>query len=142
MGSFWMEVIIGFAAAVISILVARSVFPKKDHAFWRTGLVVAALVYVVFSFFGGSLQWVLIELGGVLLYLSFAVLSKRYSLWYLALGWGLHVLWDLLLHGEDLDFVPSWYPAVCLGFDLAIAAYVIWLRRERLALKEEKAVLA
>ena len=142
MGSFWIEAIIGFVVAAASIMVARRVFPNKAHAVWRTGLVVAALIYVIFSFFSGSLQWILLEIGGVLLYLSFAVLSKRYSLWYLALGWGLHVLWDLLLHGEDLDFVPSWYPAVCLGFDIAIEGYVIWLRKERLLLQKEKSTSA
>ncbi|MBX2872398.1 MAG: hypothetical protein KTR30_09870 [Saprospiraceae bacterium] len=141
MGSFWIEVFVGFVAAVVGILAARRFYPNKDHAFWRTGLVVAAVIYVVFSLVGGNLQWILIELGGVMVYLTFAVLSKRYSLWFLALGWALHVLWDLVLHGEGLDFVPAWYPAACLGFDIAIAAYVVWLRREHLVLQGRKSVV-
>lgn len=141
MGSFWIEVLVGFAAAVLGILAVRRMYPQKDHAFWRTGLVVAAIIYVFFSLFGGSLQWILIELGGVAVYLGFAILSKRHSLWFLALGWGLHVLWDVLLHGQGLDFVPSWYPAACLGFDVAIAAYIVWLRRERLSVEEGKPVV-
>ena len=132
MNSFWIEVILGLLAAIVSILVIRQIYPNKDHAFWRTGLVIAAVIYVGFSFFGGSIQWILIELGGVSLYLGFAILSKRYSLLFLALGWGLHVLWDVLLHaGGEPTFVPAWYPGVCLGFDVAIAGYVVWLKRRR-----------
>lgn len=132
MSSFWIEVILGFVAAVVSIFVVSRIYPNKDHAFWRTGLVVAAIIYVVFSLFGGSLPWILTELGGVALYMGFAILSKRYNLLFLALGWGLHVLWDVLLHaGGTPAFVPAWYPGVCLGFDIAIAGYVVWLKRRR-----------
>ncbi len=132
MSSFWIEVILGLLAAIVSILVIRQIYPNKDHAFWRAGLVIAAVIYVGFYFFGGSIQWILTELGGVALYLGFAILSKRYSLLFLALGWEVHVLWDVLLHaGGEPTFVPAWYPGVCLGFDIAIAGYVVWLKRRR-----------
>lgn len=141
MGFFWIEVVIGFVVVVVSIMVVCCVFFNKDYVFWWMGLVVVVFIYVVFFFFSGSLQWVLIEVGGVLFYLSFVVLFKCYSLWYLVLGWGFYVLWDLLLYGEDLDFVFFWYFVVCLGFDVVIVVYVIWLWRECLVLKEEKFVL-
>ena len=53
-------------------------------------------------------------------------------------GGGLHVLWDILLHYDGHPgYVPDWYPGMCLGFDLVIAAYFIWFyldyRKEKTA---------
>ena len=137
-----MQVVMGFVIAVVGIIAVRSIYPREDDAFWRTGLVIAAIIYVVFSFFGGSVQWMLIEMGGVVLYFGLAVLAKRYSLLFLALGWVLHILWDMLLHAGGVpSFVPAWYPTLCLGFDLAIAGYVIWLWRERISKGKQKSLV-
>jgi len=120
------EILIGFALAAISILAVRAIFKQKDHAFWRQGLILAALVYVGFALcLGGTGNWIGIELGGVVLYGVIAYMAKgrRYAI--LALGWGLHILWDVLLHsGGHPTYVPHWYPGVCIGFDIAIALYI------------------
>ncbi len=131
--NLWLEVVIGFALAAVSIFIIRQIYPKKDHAFWRVGLVIAALIYVGFALaFGANMGWIIIELSGFAFYLFFAFLSKRVNLLFLAVGWGLHVLWDILLHGtSESAFVPDWYPGLCLGFDLAIAAYILYVVRER-----------
>lgn len=127
-----LEIFLGLSLAAGAAWLVRIRFPYKDHAFWRMGLLVAACIYLLFATWGLNGQWLLIEAAGVLLYGVFAWLSKRYALWWLAIGWGLHPLWDVLLHGGGhLGFVPAWYPGVCLGFDLLIGGYILWLYYER-----------
>lgn len=120
---FLVEIIIGIIAAAILVFVAR----KKEISFWRYALVIGALIYVGFAIVGQQWDWLPIELGGVLLYSFFVFLSFRFSILFLALGWALHVVWDLGLHfGGHPGYVPDWYPGACLGFDLLIAGYLVW----------------
>lgn len=122
------EIIIGIVVATACVIVVAKIYPKKDHAFWRSGLLIAALVYVVFALVGKSWDHLPMELGGVLIYGLFVWFSKKYELWWLALGWALHIGWDVFLHSDGATpFVPSWYPRVCLGFDIVIAGYIFWV---------------
>lgn len=91
---------------------------------YGSGLVVAALIYVGFGLFSGSVAWQLIEFGGVLIYAALAVLGIRRSGWFLGIGWASHVLWDLVVHNASTAFVPRWYQFLCLGFDLFLAGYI------------------
>ena len=101
---------------------------KKDVSFWRLALIITALIYVGFALFGKQWDWLPIEFGGVLLYSFFVFLSFRFSNLFLALGWALHVVWDLALHFDGHPgYVPEWYPGVCLGLDLMVAGYLTWL---------------
>ena len=107
------------------------IYPERHLSLWANGLVIAALIYVVFALLGKNYDWLSIEVAGVLLYAIPAILSLKYSKYWLAVGWALHVLWDVLLHANgNPDYVPMWYPGVCLGFDLAIAGFVVWWLRK------------
>ena len=126
------EIIIGMILAITSVFIVAWLFPKKDHAFWRMGLLIAALIYVGFAVFGQSWGHLPMELIGVVLYGAFVWLSKKYELYWLALGWGLHICWDIFLHtGTGTAFVPHWYPGICLGFDIVIAVYIVWVFWQR-----------
>jgi hypothetical protein len=125
-------IIIGIIAAIISVWIIRQVSPKREHDFWRFGLIVAALIYVGFSVFGQAWEYLPMELGGVLIYSAFAFLSKKHTQYWLALGWLLHVSWDIFLPiHQHAEFVPSWYPGVCLGFDIVIAVYIFKTYRSK-----------
>ena len=119
------EIIIGVFLAIGFILLVR-----RNRSYTRVkqsiaiGLVVAALSYVGFGLFSGSLRWVLIELAGVPIYAILAWLGLRKSSWFLAVGWALHPLWDAGLHDYSTQFVPHWYINGCIGFDLLVAGYV------------------
>ena len=116
------EIIFGIIAAAILVVWTR----KKDISFWRFALVIGALIYVGFALVGQQWDWLPIEFGGVLLYSFFVFLSFRFSILFLALGWALHVVWDLALHFDGHPgYVPDWYPGACLGFDLLIAGYLV-----------------
>ncbi len=123
----FIEIIIGIIFAIGFIFYAKSAKSYRgEKVSYAIGLGVAALIYVVFGFFSSANGWILTELVGLLIYLSFAVLGVRFSGWFLSFGWLLHVGWDIFIHGSTLNFVPSWYPAVCLGFDILIAGYIFY----------------
>lgn len=134
------EIIIGFVLASIAVLIIRKIYPQKDHAFWRMGLLIAALIYVGFAVLGANWEHLPMELGGVLIYGLFAFLSKKYTLYYLAIGWLLHICWDVFLHrGTTTPYVPDWYPGACIGFDVVIAGYILFLiyQKNRLLVKSK-----
>jgi uncharacterized membrane protein SirB2 len=127
MNQTFIEIVIGIILAIGFIWFAkRSKSYRAEKISYAIGLAIAAVIYVVFGFFSSSNDWILTEFVGLLIYLPFAFLGVRYSGWFLGFGWLLHVGWDIFLHGSTLDFVPSWYPAVCLGFDVLIAVYIFY----------------
>lgn len=126
------EIILGILIAIISVFLIARLYPNRDHAFWRVGLIVAALIYVLFALLRNGISYLPLELGGLFFYGIFVWLSKRKALYWLAVGWGLHIGWDILLHTNPaMPFVPSWYPGVCLGFDIVIALYIFRIYQQR-----------
>ena len=123
----------GVALAVLFIWFARRRDRRRELIIYGIGLVVAALLYVVFSSAGGaSLRWMMIEAAGVAAFTLMVVLGLKVSPWFLSLGWAVHVLWDVLLHlVEPQAFVPDWYPIACISFDVTVALYIamrLWQR--------------
>ena len=53
-----------------------------------------------------------------------AVVGRRTWVPCLAIGWAAHVAWDLARHrsGAGAVYTPAWYPWLCVGFDLTLAA--------------------
>ena len=108
------------------------------------GLVIAAIIYVGFAAVGHP-AWLGIEFIGVLIYGVFTWLGLRKNLIWLAIGWALHMLWDVALHstGTGASFTPGWYVAACIGFDLAIAGMVVYyLRHQNRPLETDTAHLS
>jgi hypothetical protein len=126
------QLILGVVLALLFIAFARTRGPRREPFIYSVGLIVAALFYVVFSFAGATTQWLMLELIGLLVFTLIAVLGLRVSLWFLALGWASHVLWDVLLHLiRKQPFVPDWYPVACISFDLIVAGYIAAKLRKR-----------
>jgi len=123
-----------FGAILGALFVAVASKLRRLRSAVAAGLVVAAAIYVGFATVGDAgATWLAIESFGVLLYGAFAWLGLKRSVGWLALGWALHVGWDVglhqLLHGSV--FTPSWYPPLCIGFDLAVAGLVVAGGRSR-----------
>lgn len=99
---------------------------RRTHQIYGVGLVIAALVFVVFAFVGSADDWTGTEMGGLFVFAAIAVGGiRRYPL-LLALGWLLHVGWDAFLHsGPDVGFLPAWYVPACIGFDLVVAGAIL-----------------
>jgi len=121
----------GVAYAAIFIVVAVLLSRFTSEIVWRSFLVlflfIAAVVYIVFVLRSGEgVLWVLVELAGVAIFGGMALLSLRGSLWWIVAAWGLHPLWDVMLHylGPGRPFAPETYTIACLSFDWLVAAYV------------------
>jgi hypothetical protein len=42
-----------------------------------------------------------------------------------AAGWAAHALFDLVHDGGQHSRIPDWYPALCAGYDLSVAAILL-----------------
>ena len=121
-----LQLLIGALAGVLfAVLVWRLFTGLRALNVYALSLIVTALIYVVFAVRGGaSSSQLWLELAGLALFTLLAVLGRRRPV-FLVVGWAAHSLWDLILHKlMDGMEVPSWYPLTCLGFDLAVAAYI------------------
>lgn len=102
--------------------------PDGGRWIYAIGLVVTALIYVVFALIGGATgRTVGLEALGLLLYGAVAWAGFRRSATVLALGWAMHVLWDVSLHlqGPGGMYTPDWYPWGCMSFDLVVGGAVL-----------------
>lgn len=92
---------------------------------YSTTLVVVSFIYVAFAMAAMEDTWLVVEIGGVLLFAGVAFLGRRRSPWWLAVGWFAHIVWDVALHiALDVHFVPLWYPVACIGFDLVVGVSI------------------
>lgn len=127
---------------------------KRRHLL-GTGLVGAAVAYIMFALLWGrpnendeitimsfsSVMW--LEVTGLAVYGSCYPLAIVFQsdLW-LALGWVLHPLWDMLLHwGKEAPashVAPQWYVLTCASFDVAVAGYIVWVQQQQQQPHEKK----
>ncbi len=119
-----LEILLGAVLAAPLVLFARA--RRAERRVFAWGLAIAALIYVGFVLAAGAGAGSLIaELLGVMLFGAVAWLGMRRSALWLAAGWAAHVGWDLLLHPlTAAGYAPPWYVRACIGFDLAIAAWI------------------
>jgi hypothetical protein len=123
-----LEIMVGAILAGVLVVALRRARFERVLRFWARALFVAAAIYVGFVLVGGApTQWLLIEVGGLLLFTTLAVLGLKYSPWVLAGAWFAHIAWDSLLHSQSTAFVPQWYPPLCIGFDLVVGAYIVFV---------------
>ncbi|KPJ77830.1 MAG: hypothetical protein AMJ54_06590 [Deltaproteobacteria bacterium SG8_13] len=126
------QLLLGVALAVLFISFAKAGGHRRELQIYCLGLVVAALLYVAFSVTVASYAWLMIEIIGAAIFTLVAVLGLRVSPWFLSLGWAAHILWDVLLHLVfQQAFVPSWYPVVCVSFDITVAGTIALKLRKR-----------
>lgn len=128
----FLQLLLGAAGGGVLILLARLWGAKRELRLYAISLIVAALIYVVFTARGASFNWLALEIAGLVLFTLLALLGLKASAFILALAWALHAAWDVLLHKlYDAAFVPDWYPLVCLSFDLLLAGYIAVYARSR-----------
>lgn len=128
---------LGTALSLCLVWLARTYAPGRERRVYSAGLVIAALLYVAFGVVGGAgARWLALESLGVLFYgaAAWGGLRGRHY-WLLAAGWAAHVAWDVALHltGAGAEYTPSWYPWLCVSFDLVMAGAVLVSSRRRVA---------
>lgn len=119
-----LEAISGGVAA-IGVVAAIRRGTRREVEWLASLLVVAALVYPLGGIAVHPISELTLEATGTLLFLALALLGVRGSPWFLALGWGVHAVWDLAIPAlRGGSYLPAWYPLLCLGFDVVVAGYV------------------
>jgi hypothetical protein len=126
---------LGLVVGLLFIGVTRRLGENMERRILALSLIAAALIYAVFAAISDASGWIAIELIGVLVFSAFAELGLKRSILWLAAGWALHPLWDAGLHlsGVGANVAPSLYVFLCIGFDIAIAAYIFIMMQRHLA---------
>src|SRR3712207_354548 len=89
----------GAQLALVAFLLSRFARDIAGRALLAAVLIVAAVIYVYFAAReGAGATWLAGELVGIAIYGGIGLRGVRGSAWWLAAGWALHPLWDILLH--------------------------------------------
>jgi hypothetical protein len=124
-------ILAGIVLGLASDAGARSYAPRHRLSLHSIGLVGAAVIYPALRS-GAAAEPAerQRELGGVLAGVVLTVLAvrsaRRPSL--LAAGWATHALFDAVHHRSESSLLPDWYPALCAGYDLALAGSLVHRR--------------
>lgn len=123
-----MALLIGVLLAVAIGLMATAVGLDRDRAFYPTVMIVIAFLYALFAVMGGSTHALLMDSLVGAVFLAAAIWGFRSSLWVVAIALAAHGVMDLV-HDRIVSNpgVPTWWPAFCLAYDVAAAAYLAWL---------------
>jgi hypothetical protein len=114
----------------------------RDRAFYPTITIVIASYYALFAVMGGSIRALATESIVIAAFLLISIVGFKKNLWLIAGALCAHGVFDLF-HGNLIanQGVPAWWPAFCLAFDVAAAAYLaILIARGRFAAAAKPAV--
>jgi hypothetical protein len=123
-------ILVGAVTALATIHGLRLVRLDRERATYPLLLIFVAGIYVAFAVGARAPLAAGIEVALALPFVALAVLGHlRNRLWLVA-GWLGHAVLDLAHHRLVADpGVPEPYPWLCLGFDVVIAARLLWPRR-------------
>jgi hypothetical protein len=123
-----MAILVGALLAVAVGVFATVSGLDRDRAFYPTVAIVIAVLYLLFAALGGSPRALAVESLPAAAFIAAATFGFRSSLWIVVAALGAHGAFDLV-HGALISNpgVPVWWPAFCLTYDAAAAAYLAWL---------------
>jgi hypothetical protein len=123
-----MEYVVGLTLAAAVVLFATVVGLGRDRSFYPTVLIIIGSYYVLFAAMGASRRTLLAEILVAGIFLLFAVLGFKRSLWVVVVGSIGHGLFDFVHHFFiDNPGVPRWWPGFCLSFDVVFGVLLAWL---------------
>jgi len=100
----------------------------RDRAFYPVVTMVIASYYALFAAMGAPAHTLVLESLAGAVFLIFAALGFKWSLWLVVVALAAHGVFDLTHDAFITNAgVPAWWPAFCLAFDLGAAAYLAWL---------------
>ena len=113
---------LGAAAAVGVDAVTQRIVPRQRTTSAALGLVGAALIYPVArrGRFGDGAEKIMLGLATAT---SLTAHPDRRRL--VAAGWLAHAFFDAQFAPNSNSRIPVWYPAMCAGYDVALAARLV-----------------
>ena len=123
-----MALLVGVLLAFAVGLFTTAIGLDRDRALYPTVTIVVASYYALFAVMGASTNTLLLECVAGAVFLALAAAGFRSSLWVVVFALAAHGAFDLV-HGSVISNpgVPAWWPAFCLAYDVAAAAYLAWL---------------
>lgn len=132
--------LIGIVLALALSAYALLIGFDRDRAFYPTVLVVVASYYVLFAVMGGTTSALIEDALIATAFLVVAAIGFRRNSWFVVIALAAHGLLDLVHRSVvSNDGVPSWWPAFCMGYDLAAAAFLAWTLHRSAALARPRA---
>lgn len=125
--------------AVAVCVFAALVGFDRDRVFYPTLVTVVASYYILFAAMGGSTTALTLESLVAGAFFVLAVVGFKTNLWLVVAALAGHGVFDSVHHHFIHNpGVPVWWPAFCLSFDVAAAAFlaVLLLRRARPAVAQ------
>jgi hypothetical protein len=120
---------IGAALAGLSDLAVTRFAAARRIPLFAVGLVVAAAIYPLFRSGRPRSAPVVRELAALLAFGAVGAAAARSTSSNTArvvgAGWAAHALFDLVHDGGQHSRIPDWYPAMCAGYDLGVAAILL-----------------
>ena len=127
--------VVGAVIAVAVVLFARLSGFDRGKVFYPTVLIVTASYYMLFAVIYGGGSELMPEAFVMAIFVAFAVMGFRTSLWVVVAGFVAHGVFDVCRHWWLVGAgVPSSWPAFCLAFDIIAAvgmAALLLVRRDR-----------
>ena|SRR5437764_10592022 len=114
----------GAALGLATDAVALALPRQQARQLSGATLAAAAGIYAGFAVADGRRSALLVQAGELLGFMALAVLAvQRDSPGLLGTGWLAHMAWDALHYrGRGPTRVRTWYPPLCIGYDMALAA--------------------
>ena len=111
--------VLGLATEAVALALPR----QQARLLSAAHLAAAGGVYLGFAVADGRRSALLVQAGELLGVTALAALAdQRDSPGLPGAGWLAHVTWDALHHRGRGPRVGSWYPPLCIGYDVAVAA--------------------
>jgi hypothetical protein len=123
-----MGFVVGAILAVVVGISATLIGLDRDRALYPTVLIVIASYYALFAVMGGSTQTLVMESVVATAFVGASIAGFKSTLWLVVVALIAHGIFDFV-HGHFIQNpgVPIWWPAFCLAYDIAAAAYLAWL---------------
>jgi hypothetical protein len=119
----------GIVGAVVLgfICLFQPLFGNSESLLWaKILLALAALVYVVFSLVWDKKLISLTTLQFVLALVLLGLTILTGNVFFVAIGFFSHAIWDLWHLATHKRYVPWWYAGACVYVDLAAVALIIF----------------
>jgi hypothetical protein len=112
--------VLGLATDAVAFALPRQQARRLSGA----ALAAAGGIYAGFAVADGRRSALLVQGGELLGFTALAAIAvQRDSPGLLGAGWLAHTAWDALHYrGRGPTRVRSWYPPLCIGYDMALAA--------------------
>jgi hypothetical protein len=123
-----MPLLIGLLLALAVGIFATVVGLDRDRSFYPVVAIVIAGLYALFAVIGGSTQALVLDSLAGVIFIALAVGGFKRSLWLVVVALAGNGVFDFV-HARLITNpgAPDFWPAFCLGYDVAAAAYLTWL---------------